>query len=680
MKTEHASVCPLDCPDTCSLTVTVEAERIVNIRGSHANPYTDGVLCAKVPRAYPEFVHGDRRLLTPLRRTGAKGEGKFARVSWAEALDEIHHRVSAVIAEHGPQAVMPFNYAGPHGLLAGGSMDLRFFHRMGATLLDRKPLCGGIRTEAWVGTFGTIPGIRPEQVEHARLIVAWGNNVTWSNLHLMPIINRARRVGAKVVVIDPRRIKIAEQADLHLALRPGTDVVLAWAVAAELERRGALDRAFVAQWVEGFEEFMALARPWTIKRAAETCGLAEAAVARFAEWYATIAPSAISVGNGLERNQNGGSGIRAVFALPALAGRFAVHGGGLVNGASFAFPKTPQRLARPDLVPAGTRTLNIVDIGKHLTESTLAPPLKALFIYNHNPVVVHPDQNRMRRGLEREDVFAAGIEVAMTDSMRYCDIVLPASTSFESHDLYAAYGQHWLQRAEPVIPPQGESWPNTEIFRRLAARFGYTEPIFRATDAELMDDAVDPDDLRLGGVRPSRIPLDRAMPMTVSGQDAMMFANVFPKTPSGRVELASSYLDKKYGARLPSYRTIASPYPLTLISPASDQRITSTFGGTHTSDDIPPLEIHPADAGPRGLRDGQQVRVWNDLGEVRLPVRITEDVPRGVVSSLKGAWLRTSDNNQTVSALAPATHADICEGACYNDARVNVAAVATQRS
>jgi anaerobic selenocysteine-containing dehydrogenase len=676
MKAEHPSVCPLDCPDTCSLTVTVEAERIVNIRGSHANPYTDGVLCAKVPRAYPEFVHGERRIRTPLKRVGRKGEGTFARISWAEALDEIHARVTSVIAEHGPQAVMPFNYAGPHGFLAGGSMDLRFFHRLGATLLDRKPLCGGIRTEAWVGTFGAIPGIRPEQVEQSRLIVAWGNNVTWSNLHLMPIINRAKRAGARLVVVDPRRIKIAEQADLHLALRPGTDVVLAWAVAAELERRGALDRAFVARWVEGFDDFMALARPWTIERAAATCGLAEADVARFADWYATITPSSISVGNGLERNRNGGSGIRAVLALPALAGRFAVSGGGLVNGASFAFPKTPQRLARPDLVPPGTRTLNIVDVGRHLTESTLAPPIKALFIYNHNPVVVHPDQNRMRRGLEREDVFAAGIDVAMTDSMRYCDVVLPASTSFEYHDLYAAYGQHWLQRAEPVIPPQGESLPNTEIFRRLAARFGFTEPIFTATDAELMDDAVDPGDPRLGGVRPSRIPLDRAMPMTVSGQDAMMFANVFPKTPSGKIELASSYLEQKYGARLPSYRTLESSYPLVLISPASDQRITSTFGGTRTSDDVPPLEIHPDDARPRGLRDGQPVRVWNDLGEVRLPVRITDDVPRGVVSSLKGAWFRTSDNHQTVSALAPATHADICGGACYNDARVEVAAAA----
>jgi anaerobic selenocysteine-containing dehydrogenase len=592
----------------------------------------------------------------------------------------IYDRVSAVIAEHGPQAVVPLNYGGPHGLLAAGSMDLRFFHRMGASLLDRKPLCGGIRTEAWVGTLGTVAGIRPEQVEHSRLIVAWGNNVTWSNLHLTPILNRARRAGARVVVVDPRRTKIAEQADLHLAVRPGTDVVLAWAIAADLERRGALDLAFIERWVSGFDEYMALARPWTIERAAETCGLAVADLARFAEWYATISPAAISVGNGLERNRNGGSGIRAIFALPALAGKFGVAGGGLVNGASFAFPKTPAKLQRPDLVPPGTRTLNIVDVGRHLTDPTLKPPIKAVFIYNHNPVVVHPDQNRMRRGLEREDLFLAGIEVAMTDSMRYCDVVLPACTHFEHHDIFAAYGQHWLQRAEPVIPPQGEALSNMEIFRHLAARFGYTEQCFRESDLELIDDAIDPADPRLGGVRPSQLPTDRALAMTVKGEDAMLFENVFPATVSGKVELASPYLEKKYGARLPSYRTVSSTYPLTLITPASDRRITSTFGGTSTSDDVPPLEIHPDDARPRGLRDGQSVRVWNDLGEVRLPVRITDDVPRGVVSSLKGAWLRTSDNNQTVSALAPATHADICEGACYNDARVEVAAVTSQRS
>ncbi|HZL98902.1 MAG TPA: molybdopterin-dependent oxidoreductase, partial [Planctomycetota bacterium] len=268
-------MCPLDCPDTCSLAVTVEADRIVRIRGSRANPYTNGVLCAKVPEAYPEFVHGEGRVRTPLRRVGARGEGRFQRIGWDEALDLVHDRFTAIMAAHGPQAILPLNYAGPHGFLAGGSMDLRFFHRLGASLLDRKPLCGGVRTEAWVGTFGPVPGIRPEQVADARLIVAWGNNVTWSNLHLTPVVNRARKAGAKLVVVDPRRTKVAEQADLHLALRPGTDVVLAWAVAAELERRGALDRAFIARHVEGFEDYMALARRFSPADAARVCGLDE---------------------------------------------------------------------------------------------------------------------------------------------------------------------------------------------------------------------------------------------------------------------------------------------------------------------------------------------------------------------------------------------------------------------
>ncbi len=675
MKIERASVCPLDCPDTCSLTVTVEDERIVAIRGSDANPYTDGVLCAKVPAQYPAFVHGDRRVRTPLRRVGARGDGRFAPISWAEALDLIHARFTAIIAAHGAQAIVPLNYAGPHGFLAGGSMDLRFFHRLGASLLDRKPLCGGIRTEAWVGTFGTVPGIRPEQAEHARLVVAWGNNVTWSNLHLMPVINRARKRGGRLVVVDPRRTKVAEQADLHLAVRPGTDVVLAWAVAAELERRGGLDRAFIERHVEGFEEFMALARSWKVAEAARVCGVDEAAIRTLAEWYHTLSPAAISVGNGLERNQNGGSGIRAVFALAALGGKLGVRGGGLVNGAGFAFPKTPKRLQHPELVPPGTRTLNIIDIGAHLLDATLAPPIKALFVYNHNPVVVHPDQNRLLRGLAREDLFVVGCDVAMTDTLRWADVVLPAASHFEHDDLYAAYGQHWLQRAEPVVRPQGEALPNTEIFRRLAARFGFTDPIFTATDAQLMDDAVDPDDRRLGGVRPSRLPTGRATAMTAEGgAEFVLFANVFPNTPSGKVELASSYLDRKYGARLPSFRPVESRYPLMLISPASDRRITSTFGGVPGGDAVPPLEMHPDDARARGLAEGARVRVWNELGEVRLPLRVTADVPRGVVCTLKGAWMATSDNGRTISALCPATHADISDGACFNDARVEVAA------
>jgi anaerobic selenocysteine-containing dehydrogenase len=280
----------------------------------------------------------------------------------------------------------------------------------------------------------------------------------------------------------------------------------------------------------------------------------------------------------------------------------------------------------------------------------------------------------MRRALARDDLFVVGIDVVMTDSLAYADVVLPAASHFEYGDVYPAYGQHWLQRAEPVIAPVGESRPNTEIFRRLAARFGFDEPIFRATDAELMDDGLDAADPRMRGIRPSQLPTDRALAMTVDGEDAVLFRNVVPRTPSGKVELLSAYLGEKYGQPLPGYRPYGSAYPLTLISPASDRRITSTFGGSRSSDETPPLEMHPEDARVRGLADGTRVKVWNDLGEVHLPLRITDGVPPGIVATWKGTWLRTSDNGQTVSALVPGHTADISGGACYNDTRVEVAA------
>lgn len=672
MVSERPSVCPLDCPDTCSLTVTVEDGRLVGIRGSRANPYTGGRLCAKVPREYPEFVHGPRRLRWPLRRVGPRGSGRFQRIGWDTALDLIHQRFQAIVRRYGPQAILPLNYAGPHGFLAMGSMDLRFFHRLGATLLDRRPLCGGVRTEAWLGTFGPVPGIPPEQAALARLLVVWGNNATVTNLHLVRVIAEARRRGAKLAVVDPRRTRLAEQADLHLPVRPGTDVLLAWAVAAELERLGGLDRAFMARHVQGAEPWMERARRVGLADAARATGVPEEAIRRLARWYRDLSPAAITVGNGLERNRNGGSGIRAVFALPALAGKFGVPGGGLVNGAGFAFPRTPARLGRPDLVPPGTRTVSIVDVGAALLDPALDPPIQAVFIYNHNPVVVHPDQNRLRRGLGREDLFVVGADVVMTDSMAYCDVVLPAASHFEYPDLYAAYGHHWLQRAEPVIPPQGEALPNTEIFRRLAARFGFDDPCFRESDAELMDAALDPHDPGLGGRRPSTLPVGAAVPMRVGGEEPVLFRNVFPRTPSGRVELVSSYLAERYGQPLPGYRPLDSPYPLVLLSPASDHRVTSTFGGSPRSDAPPPLEMHPEDARARGLRDGMRVRVWNDLGEVHLPLRVTDAVPPGVVATRKGAWLRTSETGQTVSALVPGHHADLAGGACFNDARVEV--------
>jgi anaerobic selenocysteine-containing dehydrogenase len=674
MKVETHSVCPLDCPDTCSLTVTVDDGRVIGVRGSKVNPITHGAVCAKVTRQYPDFVHGENRLRYPLKRVGTKGEGRYERISWQEALDTIHARVSAIIAQHGPEAVLPLNYAGPHGMLAGDSMSLRFFYRLGASLLERNPLCGGIRSAAYAGTYGNAPGTPLQQVSLAKLIIVWGNNATACNLHLMRQINAAKRNGARLVVIDPRRVKVAEQSQLFLAVRPGTDVVLAWALAVELERLGGFDRGFIAQHVQGAESYMALARAYPPERAAQICGVPLEDIRTLARWYHEASPAVIAWGNGLERNQNGGSGLRAIAALPALAGKFGVAGGGIVGGAGHAFPKTGDKLTRADFAPSKARTLNIIDVGGLLLDEQLAPPLKALFIYNHNPLIVHPDQNRLRKGLAREDLFSVGIEVAMTDSMHYADIILPACTHFEHADLYAAYGQQFLQRAEAVIPPVGESLPNTEIFRRLAARFGFNDAAFRESDSELMDQALDADDPRMAGMRPSQLPLDKALRMEFGGEEPVLYRNVAPRTPSGKIELESSTLQARYDAALPSFRPVQSGFPLTLITPASDQRITSTFGGLAASNDTPLLEMNPADADARRLNDGAIVKVWNELGQVFLRLHITAAVRPGVVSSDKGAWLRTSSNGQTVSALAPTHKADLACGACYNDARVEVAA------
>jgi anaerobic selenocysteine-containing dehydrogenase len=330
-----------------------------------------------------------------------------------------------------------------------------------------------------------------------------------------------------------------------------------------------------------------------------------------------------------------------------------------------------------ELAPQDVRTLNIVTIGRDLLDPQLKPPIQGVFIYNHNAVIVHPDQNTMRQGLLRRDLFTVVCDIVKTDTVLFADVVLPACSHFEYPDLYPAYGQHFLQRAEAIIPPVGEALPNTEIFRRLAQRFGFSEPAFHATDAELMDEALAQDDPRLRGLKPSTLPLDEVASMQFNGREAMLFETTFPKTASGKIELQSEYLERAYGAPLPTFRPVESRYPLTLISPGSDKRTTSTFGGLRYSDEVW-LDMHPHDAAARQLADGTMVRVWNDQGEVHLPLRLTDDVRPGVVCSLKGAWFRTSDNAQTVSALVPAHYADLGEGACFNDTRVEVARLVEQ--
>jgi anaerobic selenocysteine-containing dehydrogenase len=554
------------------------------------------------------------------------------------------------------------------------SMSSRFFHKLGASMLYRSAMCGGVKSQAWAGTYGNVPGIPPEMAEGARLNVLWGNNATVTNLHLVRRIRRSLRNGGKLLVIDPKQTKIAAQADLHLQPQPGTDVLLAWAMAVEFERTGALDAGFVEENVLGYAEFMALARQWPVERAAEACGVPARDILTASRWMAEADPLVMAPGVGLERSRNGGSAIRAVIALPALLGKLG-SGSGCVMGAGHVFPKTPAKLQRPDLAPPGTRTINILDVGRHLAEDDIDPPVRAVFVYNHNPVVVHPSQARMRRGLMREDIFMVGIDVAMTESMALCDIVLPAATHFEIDDIYASYGQHWLQRAEPVIPPQGESLPNTEIFRLLARRFGFNAPCFSATDREMMDDAFDAGDVRLGGAVASTIAPDHAVQMrSASGETFVLYDNIRPATPSGKIELLSETLAQRWGehARLPRYLPPEETYPLALITPASDRTISSTLGNLRKT---PVLDMNPDDAAARGLRSGQMVRIWNTLGEVVLPVAVSTTVPPGVVASEKGAWLSSSPTGMTVSALVSAdARADLADAACFNDGRVEVAA------
>jgi anaerobic selenocysteine-containing dehydrogenase len=670
--TEKPSVCTLDCPDTCSLTVSVADEKIVKVRGSRANPLTEGAICKKVSNLTPEFVHGPDRIRTPLRRTGERGGDAFEPISWDEALDAIHAGLSKVIDRWGSQAVIPFNYAGPHGILAQDSMSLRFFNRLGASRLTRDSLCGGVRGRAASSVLGKgVPGATMEQAALSDLIIVWGNNATCSNLHLVRHINAAKRKGAKLVVVDPRRVKIADKADIHLAVKPGTDVVLAFALAAEIERIGGLDAGFIAEHVLGADAFLDRARGWTPEKAADVCGLDADAIRATARLYVDAVLPMIAIGNGSERNRNGGSGIRAICALPALAGKFGKKGSGLIYSASANFPRTPDRLTRPDLAPGPVRTLDIVDLPGHILDDSLDPPVRGAVIYSHNPVIALPDQAEAIKALKHPDLFTVGIEAAMTDSMKYCDIVLPACTSFEHADIYAAYGQNYLQRADAVIAPVGEAKPLTEIFRLLAARFGFDDPALKATDAELMDDALDATDVRLQGRKPSEVKPGEAIPMLYDGEVPVLFGNIIPKTKSGKVELFSDELEAASGQGLPGFVPVEDAYPLLLISPASDLRVTSTFGGCEINAGMPLLDMHPRDAEARGLVHGETVTVRNDLGRVRFVLNVTDGVCAGVVSSEKGAWMKTSDNGQTVSALAPGGLGDL-GGACFNDARVEV--------
>lgn len=668
------SVCPLDCPDCCSLSVEVEDSTVIAVKGSMANPYTDGVICNKVARYYPDFVHGERRLRYPMKRIGPRGSGEFERISWVEALDLVYEGFSQAIEHHGPQSVMPLNYSGPHGELAGASMDRRFFYYMGATLLNRGPFCGAVRGGAYASLFGNSPGMPPEQAEHADLIVVWGNNVTVSNLHLTRVIKEARAKGTKVVIIDPKRIKVAEQCDLHIQPYPGTDVVLAMAIAAELERRDALDHDFIAEWTLGFAPYMEQARQYSIVDVETVCRVSAEEFNALVDLYTSAETVAASFGNGIERGHSGGSGLRAGMALQALLGSHGRLGAGVIAKSGVAAPKTQSRLHREDFIPAGTRTFNLVDVPEKLLDDTLDPPVKAIMIYNHNAVATHPHQKNMIKALMREDLFIVGADIEMNDSMAYADVILPAASHFESDDIFGSYGQNYIQRAEPVIPCVGEAVPNTEIFRRLAARFGYDDTAFKVSDEELMDEAMDGTNPHFKGERPSQISTRRAIVVRAAdGEDLIMCKTVKPATPSGKIELFSEDLESRFGYGVPRYEEVQRDLPFVLITPSSNKRTNATFGGHIDSGGMQVLEMNPADADEKGLVDGETVIVWNNLGQVTLRLIVTDSTRPGVLYSPKGAWRHTSETGFTSNVLIPTDiRTDIERGACYNETYVDV--------
>jgi anaerobic selenocysteine-containing dehydrogenase len=668
--TTHHSVCPLDCADTCSLSVEVKDNRISAVRGSQTNPFTRGKICTKVATGLPLQVHGEQRLTQPLLRNGPRGAGAYLPISWQQALDTIHDRYQQIIAAHGPQAIVPLSYGGPMGMLAGNSMDKRFFNRLGATQVDASPLCAGVSTAAWTSVFGDTGGISFEEIAHSKLIVVWGNNITVCNLHLTKIIREARSRGAKLVVVDPKRIRIAEESDLHLPLTPGTDVVLAYAVATLLESQGQLDSEFIARHVEGAEAFLAEARKYPLQEAARLCGLEVDDIARFASWWGELSPAAISMGVAPERNRNGGAGIRAAFALPALTGNFGFPGAGVCDVSGY-FPIAWDALKRPDLIPEGTRKFSVLDIADKILDPGDELPIKSVFIYNHNPVAVHPDQQNMRKALMQEDLFVVGSDISMTDSMALADIILPATTHLEYGDLYKSYGHHYLQRSEAVIPPVGEALPNTELFRRLAARFDFEESCFADTDADLVDQAVAASSPGMNNRSPMQHLVDEAIDMSVGNKESLL-RDAPPATPSSKIELYSASLEESCGEGLPHFKPMSSDRRFIVISPSSDKRTNSTFGGVTGHDEDMVVEMNPADAASLSLAEGEKVRLFNEQGDVVLPLVLNLGVRESVLYVPKGAWLKSSLTGHTVNALIPSHRADLAGGACYNDCRVDV--------
>lgn len=655
------SMCPLDCPDTCSLDVTVEAGRVTRIDGNEKNPLTEGYICGKV-RNYAEHVYHSTRLATPLVRVpgSKKGTPDFRALGWDEALALVATRLRDARERFGGESILPCYYGGSNGKFTQDSSDAALFRRLGASRMFRG-VCAAATTAASLGLYGGMPGIPLTDYVHARLIVVWGANPHASGIHFVPFAQRAREAGAQLVVVDPRETKLARGADLHLAPRPGTDLALALALIRWLFENGRADLEFLERHTSGSAELRRRAAPWTIARAAEVCDLAPAAIERFARLYADSSPAALRCGWGPERNRNGCSAIAAILSLPAVAGKFGVRGGGytLSNGRAFTLDPV---VSEPE--PA-TRTINSNQLGRALLEQR-DPPIAALFVYNANPLMTFPDQERLRRGFAREDLFTVVFDQVMTDSARYADVVLPATTFLEHSELRSGYGAFALQYAEPAIEAVGAARPNYAVFAELIQRLGLAREGDDFSPLAMLRRVVGSDEA-------ARALVSDGIAFPPCGEHPVQFVDVFPRTSDRKVQLVPEALEREGDAPLYTYRADPADarHPLALISPSTEKLISSSLGELLLQEQ--PLGIHPDDARARGIAEGDGVRVWNELGEVVTHAHLDARLRPGVLQMHKGLWSHHTRNGATSNALAPDTLTDRAGGACFNDARVEVA-------
>jgi anaerobic selenocysteine-containing dehydrogenase len=667
------TACPHDCPDTCAMLVTVEDGVATHIQGDPAMPFTEGTLCTKVAY-YLERTYSPERLLHPLRRIGRKGEGKFVRITWDEALDEIATRLKSIAADD-PQSILPCSYAGTMGMVQYSSMDRRFFHRLGASLLDRT-LCSTAGKYGLKATLGGAVGMDPERFDEAKLIILWGANPVVSNLHLWSRVQEAKRRGAKIVAIDPYRSLSAEKCSQHIAPLPGTDGALALGMMHVLITEDLIDHDYVARYTVGYEALrQRVLERYSPQWAAGTCGIPLDEVVQLAREYGRIRPAAIRLNYGMQRHAGGGIAARTIACLPALVGAWREAAGGIVLTTADFYKFDHAALERPDLL-AGRRprVINHAKLGDALTAAK--PPVRALIVYNNNPVAVCPESDKILAGFGREDLFTVVMDHFQTDTADYADIVLPATTQLEHLDVHKSYGHLYVLANNAAIAAVGESLPNSEVFRRLAARMGFDEPCFRDSDEDLcraaLGGSLDFESLKKAGWRRLDVP-QRFAPFAAGG---------FP-TPSGKCELHSSWLEKQGVDPLPFFNppaevadeALAARYPLAFLSPPARHFLNSTFANMPRFREFerePHLDMHADDALERGIRDGDRVRVFNDRGGYTLKARVNGKPRRGVVVAPSVWWKKHAPDGRNANNLTSQRTTDLGGGATFYDCRVQV--------